>query len=155
MQRAHWPKRSKPRPTKTKNSSPTWTEPRQRIARKSATTWSGPGGTRRILLAWYEPNNPGPGDWRASDAKPSGPGVLPVFTFEKIEPGESANFQNLLPPFALILSRTGATDAEVKEVAGLNNLEFLSLGSTQVTDEGLKELAGLTNLRILYWWARW
>ena len=38
-------------------------------------------------FAWYEPNKPSPGDWRPSDTKPSSPGVLPVFTMYKLEPG--------------------------------------------------------------------
>jgi hypothetical protein len=41
------------------------------------------------------------------------------------------------------------TDAGLKEVARLKNLQELSLYATRVTDMGLKELAGLTNLRAL------
>jgi hypothetical protein len=102
------------------------------------------------IFAWYEPNNPRSGDWRASDSKPSGPGVLPVFTMSKLEGEMISKLPKPSAPFALILSRSGCTDAELKEVAGLSSLEYLSLGQTMVTDEGLKELAGLTNLRTLY-----
>ncbi len=41
------------------------------------------------------------------------------------------------------------TDAGLKELAGLKNLQSLSLGRTKVTDVGLKELAGLKSLQTL------
>ena len=41
------------------------------------------------------------------------------------------------------------TDAGLKELAGLKNLQTLDLGGTQVTDAGLKELAGLKSLQSL------
>jgi RNA polymerase sigma factor (sigma-70 family) len=41
------------------------------------------------------------------------------------------------------------SDAGMKELAGLTNLQALDLGNTKVTDAGLKELAGLSNLRSL------
>ena len=42
-----------------------------------------------------------------------------------------------------------ATDANLKEVAGLKNLRSLDLAGTKVTDAGLKELAGLKSLSSL------
>lgn len=44
------------------------------------------------------------------------------------------------------LSRTQVTDAEVKELAALKNLNTLHLGDTRVTDAGVKELGALKNL---------
>jgi hypothetical protein len=40
-------------------------------------------------------------------------------------------------------------DAGLKELAGLESLEYLRLGGTKVTDAGLKELAGLQSLKDL------
>jgi eukaryotic-like serine/threonine-protein kinase len=44
---------------------------------------------------------------------------------------------------------TKVGDADVKTLAGLKNLQTLSLWGTRVTDAGLKELTGLTNLQWL------
>ena len=41
------------------------------------------------------------------------------------------------------------TDAGVKQLSGLTNLEFLHLGKTQVGDEGLAAIEGLKNLNLL------
>ncbi|HEV3080227.1 MAG TPA: hypothetical protein VGY66_10625 [Gemmataceae bacterium] len=41
------------------------------------------------------------------------------------------------------------TDAGLKELAGLKNLQTLELAGTAVTDTGLKELAGLKSLQRL------
>ena len=41
------------------------------------------------------------------------------------------------------------TDAGLKELAGLTQLQTLNLAGTKVTDAGLKELAGLTQLQTL------
>ena len=41
------------------------------------------------------------------------------------------------------------TDAGLKELAGLKNLQSLDLLYTKVTDAGLKELAGLKSLQSL------
>ena len=40
------------------------------------------------------------------------------------------------------------TDAGLKELAGLKNLQSLNLAYTKVTDAGLKELAGAEELAI-------
>jgi hypothetical protein len=42
------------------------------------------------------------------------------------------------------------TDAGLKELAALKQLQWLELSWTQVTDAGLKVLAGLTQLKRLY-----
>src|SRR5689334_19201922 len=48
--------------------------------------------------------------------------------------------------FGLILGGQ-VTDAGLKELAGLNQLQGRDLGATQLTDEGLRDLAGLTRCR--------
>jgi internalin A len=44
---------------------------------------------------------------------------------------------------------TKITDAGLKELAALKNLQWLEPGGTKITDAGLKELAGLKNLQWL------
>jgi len=44
---------------------------------------------------------------------------------------------------------TSVGDADLKHLAGMNDLQMLSLWGTKVTDAGLKELAGLKNLQHL------
>ena len=46
------------------------------------------------------------------------------------------------------------TDAGLKELAGLKDLQMLDLSFTQMTDAGLKELAGLKGLQTLNLGAR-
>ncbi|MDO8589325.1 MAG: P-loop NTPase fold protein [Armatimonadota bacterium] len=50
----------------------------------------------------------------------------------------------------LDLSRTGVTDAGLREIAKLTNLQELGLSGTGVTDAGLREIARLTNLQGLF-----
>ena len=45
------------------------------------------------------------------------------------------------------LAGTGVTDAGLKELAGLQNLQRFVLGNTAITDAGLKELAKLKSLK--------
>src|SRR5262245_17660768 len=52
-------------------------------------------------------------------------------------------------PCALDLSYPGVTDADLDELAGLENLHVLTLRYSKVTDAGLKKLAGPKNLRNL------
>lgn len=59
---------------------------------------------------------------------------------------ELAGFTNLQ---ALILWRTGVTDAGLKELAVFTNLQSLLLNGTSVTDAGMRELVVLRNLRLL------
>ena len=59
---------------------------------------------------------------------------------------ELAGLKNLQ---RLDLSGTKITDAGLKELAGLKSLQTLDLAATQVTDAGLKELAGLKSLQSL------
>jgi len=50
---------------------------------------------------------------------------------------------------AIYLFYLPVTDAQLKHLAGLKNLQVLDLSSTNVTDAGLRELAGLKALRWL------
>ena len=63
---------------------------------------------------------------------------------EDKRPSEDADVTELL------LGNTQVTDAGMKELKGLKNLQKLFLNQTQVTDSGLKELKELKNLRVLY-----
>jgi hypothetical protein len=53
------------------------------------------------------------------------------------------------PIIGVYLSGTDVTDGELKELAGLKQLQNLKLYGTKVTDAGLKELAGLKRLKHL------
>ena len=54
------------------------------------------------------------------------------------------------PIVILDLTSTNVTDAGLKHLAGLKQLQKLVLNSTMVTDAGLKHVAGLKQLRELY-----
>src|SRR5262249_8739177 len=53
------------------------------------------------------------------------------------------------PVVTLSLGSTNATDAHMKEITGLLELQTLDLSGTKVTDTGLKELSGFKQLRSL------
>jgi hypothetical protein len=53
------------------------------------------------------------------------------------------------PPTRLRLHRWNVSDAGLKELAGLRNLQRLDLWGTQVTDAGVEHLKGLTKLQVL------
>ena len=54
------------------------------------------------------------------------------------------------PVTAVKFIRRGDTNAELKYLKGLTNLQTLDLNFSYVTDAGLKHLKGLTNLQTLY-----
>jgi internalin A len=54
------------------------------------------------------------------------------------------------PVVSAYLSGTKVTDADMKDLADLKQLQTLDLRNTSVTDTGLKDLAALTQLRELY-----
>src|SRR5438132_7315058 len=76
-------------------------------------------------------------------------GDLPAFRFSLLKKGLLAKLPAPAAAFGLDLRETPTTDAELKELAGLENLQTLSLSENQVTDAGLKGLAGLKNLQTL------
>ena len=88
-------------------------------------------------------------------------GDVPAFYFQVWTPGVVVNLPQPQTAFGLDLGgqlklsdkfagrNVTVTDAAVKELVGLKNLQSLNLGLTNVTDEGLKELVGLKNLQSL------
>jgi internalin A len=78
-------------------------------------------------------------------------GDLPAFKFSTWKDGLLAKLPAPAAAFGLDLYMGGfyVTDAAMKELAGLKNLQILNLDSTSVTGAGLKELAGLKNLKTL------
>lgn len=74
-------------------------------------------------------------------------GDLPAFKFRQLKEHILADLPAPATPFGLDLSFTQVTDAELKGLAGLKNLQTLDLSVSQVPIAGLKELGGLTNLQ--------
>src|SRR5262249_52116183 len=86
--------------------------------------------------------------WQPGEEQPRA-GALPGFRFDVFPAG---GLKGLTPPevaFGLWLEASRVTDADLKALAGLKELQALSLWYTQVTDAGVKELAGLERLRWL------
>ena len=85
--------------------------------------------------------------WRSGKEKPMG-GAVPAFGVALLPPGK---LKVLPPPEIPFGLRFGPqlTDAGLKALAGLTQLQLLDLRNSQVTDAGLKELAGLTQLQSL------
>jgi RNA polymerase sigma factor (sigma-70 family) len=88
------------------------------------------------------------------EEKPKDIVCLPAFGLPRFEPGVIAKLPAPAVPFALAFRTEGieelhVTDAGLKELAGLENLQSLALGGTKVTDAGMKELAALKSLQTL------
>jgi hypothetical protein len=77
-------------------------------------------------------------------------GDLPAFRFVSWKGGVSPQLPAPEVPFGLDLSYIQITDAGLKELAGLKQLQAMSVGATKITDAGLKELAGLKQLQTLF-----
>ena len=75
-------------------------------------------------------------------------GDLPTFFFGRFATGELDGLPAPEIPFGLSLFGS-ATDADLKALARLPQLQSLQLTGAEVTDAGLKQLAGLTQLRSL------
>ena len=73
-------------------------------------------------------------------AEQPAPKFVPAFRFTEIKSGLWANLPTPTVPFGLDLSRTQVTDAGLKHLAGLTNLQSLHLHNTQVTDAGVAKL---------------
>ena len=74
---------------------------------------------------------------------------VPIFQFKLFPTGKLNGLPPPEVPFSLTLSNSQVTDAGLKELAGLKQLQTLGLSDTQVTDAGLKELASLKQLQTL------
>ncbi len=96
---------------------------------------------RPIFEAEGDHRNPS-GWWDRTNA-------MPVFQFSEWEEGVLVKLPDPGAPFGLCLNLTKMTDAGLKELAGLKNLQALYLAKTPVTDAGLKEFAGRKSLQTL------
>jgi internalin A len=76
-------------------------------------------------------------------------GEVAAFSLRDWEPGVLGKLPPPGLPFALSLVETQMTDAGLKELAGLKQLQWLDLYSTEVTDAGLREMTGLKQLKRL------
>ena len=74
-------------------------------------------------------------------------GEAPAFRFDGWTAGIVAKLPSPQAAFGLDLNSSRVTDAQLKELAALKNLQSLNLFCTNVTDAGLKELAGLKRLQ--------
>ncbi len=99
-------------------------------------------------FGWISVNQWGHLDWRSGKAKPVA-GAPPAFLFKVFPTGRLTALPPPEVPFGLRLNGHQVTDAGLKELAGLTQLQSLDFRETQVTDAGLKELAGLKQLRML------
>jgi hypothetical protein len=79
------------------------------------------------------------------------PGAVPAFRYHREKEGDLAKLPDPGVPFGLDMHCCSMNDAELKELAGLKNLQSLNLGGALLlSDAGLKELTGLKNLQGLY-----
>ncbi|WP_215224426.1 c-type cytochrome domain-containing protein [Echinicola shivajiensis] len=73
----------------------------------------------------------------------------------KVELEEGQNF-NFLKDFKhltkLHLEKTAITDADIKDLAKMEWLEYLNLYNTEVSDKSIEQLKGLKRLRKIYLW---
>jgi hypothetical protein len=76
-------------------------------------------------------------------------GDLPAFRFERWPVGRVAKLPAPASAFGLCVHLTKITDAGLKELSGLKNLQALDAAKTPVTGAGLTELAGLERLQEL------
>jgi Leucine-rich repeat (LRR) protein len=74
---------------------------------------------------------------------------IPPFHWRRWQAGMVAKLPAPDVRFGLYLNGTQVTDVDLKELAGLKQLQALNLGFTKTTDAGLKELAGLKQLKAL------
>jgi RNA polymerase sigma factor (sigma-70 family) len=104
------------------------------------------------ILGWYGRNEFGYGQF--FEEKPKDLVCLPAFGLPRFDPGVIAKLPAPAVPFALALRTEGIaeleiTDAGLKELVGLENLQSLDVHSSKVTDAGLRELAALKSLQTL------
>jgi internalin A len=76
-------------------------------------------------------------------------GTIPTIRLTSWQEGMIAKLPAPSIPFALYLGFTQITDAGLKELAGLKNLQSLHIFNTKISGNGLKELSELNNLQDL------
>jgi internalin A len=81
----------------------------------------------------------------SSTTEPKRAGEIPAFRFHYWEHGVTTNLPHPSIPFGLEIYEL--TDADVSELAGLENLRMLELFLSSVTGEGFSQLAGLKELQ--------
>jgi hypothetical protein len=115
-------------------------------------------GIDPATVAAYEKLGAMYGGWMKRDI---GSTFVPAREYaEKGVPGFSlrtfpmAKLPDVAVPFGLDLAGSKATDAAMKELAGLKNLGLLNLAGTRITAAGLKDLAALDKLGFLRLGAR-
>ena len=90
------------------------------------------------------------GDFRRGDTLPDKPIVLVMFYNTKVTDADLKDVAVLRQLQCRNLNATKVTDAGLKHLAPLTEMKELYLSWTNVTDTGLKELAPLTKLELLY-----
>jgi hypothetical protein len=113
----------------------------------------------KVIKAWGKLMQPGWygaddfGDWRFFETKPSDPTAVPAFRWPAFgagfEPGSLEKLPAPAAPFSLDLFASGITDAGLKDLARLDNLQALNLTGTKVTGAGMKEIAKFKGLQKL------
>lgn len=75
--------------------------------------------------------------------------TLPCFRIRVWKPRLLQKLPQPAKPFALDLSHSNITDADLRELAALSRLTWLSFAHTRISDAGLKELVALPALEAL------
>jgi hypothetical protein len=100
------------------------------------------------VFGWSSVDQWGNLEWRDGKEK-SVAGALPAFRVTVFPIGKLKALPPPDVPFGLHLAGPQVSDARLKELAGLTQLQSLNLLETQVNDAGLKELAGMKQLKTL------
>src|SRR5262249_24957893 len=105
----------------------------QPLPRELVAAWTKAGATAgwMIVEPWAVPFR------EAAEGKR---GEVPAFVFGKWPEGVVGQLPQPQRAFGLVLRATQVTNADLKELAGLKELQVLNLNFTPVTGTGLKEL---------------
>src|SRR5262245_5293951 len=116
--------------------------PGQELPAETVAAWTKAGG----VYGGFKADG---AEWSFAARAPVAPGEVPAFRFVQAPARRFADLPAVEVPFGLQLQRPAVTDAALRELAGLPQLQSLTLNYTGVTDAGLKELAALKQLRML------
>jgi hypothetical protein len=109
--------------------------------------WKGAGGQVGTMPLREDARLPMVVYINESCATPSHAGEIPAFAFHKWRNGATSKLPQPPSPFGLILF--DFTDADLKDLAKLKNLQRVSFTLSSITGVGLRDLADLENLRSL------